>query len=305
MSSSHKFGGNWTEEKLERIRKYLSAYTKIFTGNLGASFFTTYYVDAFAGTGYRDPEDEKDKKAEENTQTPLLEASKMLESDAESLKKGSARVALEIEPSFDNYVFIEKQADFIASLNDLKTEFPDKKISLLQGDANKSLKAWIEERNWSKSRAVVFLDPYGMHVDWSTIKTIGETKAIDLWILFPLAQAVNRLLTKDKLPMDSWSAKLDKFFGIDDWREAFYRRSKNEQLSLFGNEDITYKKEADFDAIGKYFVKRLKTVFAKVADNPLPLFNSRNSPLFLLCFASANPKGSKTAVKIAQDILSR
>ena len=62
---------------------------------------------------------------------------------------------------------------------------------------------------------------------------------------------------------------------------------------------------ADFDLIGEYFVKRLKTVFAGVAQNPLPLLNSRNSPLYLLCFAAANPKGSTTAIKIAQDILKR
>jgi hypothetical protein len=33
------------------------------------------------------------------------------------------------------------------------------------------------------------------------------------------------------------------------------------------------------------------------------LRNSRNNPLYLLCFASGNPRGAKTAVKIAQDIL--
>jgi hypothetical protein len=64
-------------------------------------------------------------------------------------------------------------------------------------------------------------------------------------------------------------------------------------------------KVGDFDSIAQYFVKRLKTVFAGVADNPLPLFNSRNVPLFLLCFASGNPRGSTTAIKIAQNILRR
>jgi hypothetical protein len=50
-------------------------------------------------------------------------------------------------------------------------------------------------------------------------------------------------------------------------------------------------------------VARLKTIFAKVAENPLPLRNSTNTPLYLLCFAAGNPKGATTAVKIAQDIL--
>jgi three-Cys-motif partner protein len=50
---THRFGGNWTNEKLERVRKYLLEYTKIFEGNERARYFTTIYVDAFAGTGSR------------------------------------------------------------------------------------------------------------------------------------------------------------------------------------------------------------------------------------------------------------
>jgi hypothetical protein len=33
---------------------------------------------------------------------------------------------------------------------------------------------------------VLFLDPYGMQVDWTTIEAIARTKAIDLRVLFPL-----------------------------------------------------------------------------------------------------------------------
>ncbi len=40
-----------------------------------------------------------------------------------------------------------------------------------------------------------------------------------------------------------------------------------------------------------------------VPEKPLLLRNSKNNPLYLLCFASGNPKGAKTAIKIAQDIL--
>ena len=53
MTSQHQFGGSWTEEKLDRIRKYLAAYTTIFTQNSRAATYRTIYVDAFAGTGYR------------------------------------------------------------------------------------------------------------------------------------------------------------------------------------------------------------------------------------------------------------
>lgn len=149
---------------------------------------------------------------------------------------------------------------------------------------------------------MVFLDPYGMQVEWKTIEAIAHTKGIDLWILCPLGQAVNRLLTKRQPPPDMWAERLTKFFGTDDWKKAFYRKSK--QTTLFGSED-SLQKDADFDSIGKFFISRLETVFAKVAPNPLPLRNSKNVPIFLLCFASANPKGAPTAVKIAQNILGK
>ena len=30
----------------------------------------------------------------------------------------------------------------------------------------------------------LFLDPYGMQVEWATIESIAHTQAIDLWLLF-------------------------------------------------------------------------------------------------------------------------
>ncbi len=50
---SPPFGSSWTEEKLERIRKYLSAYTTIMRKHN----FKYAYIDAFAGTGYRELKD--------------------------------------------------------------------------------------------------------------------------------------------------------------------------------------------------------------------------------------------------------
>src|SRR5664280_2415387 len=51
--NEHTFGGNWTEEKLGRLDKYLTTYRTIFANNEKAKHFRTWYVDAFAGTGSR------------------------------------------------------------------------------------------------------------------------------------------------------------------------------------------------------------------------------------------------------------
>ena len=54
-----------------------------------------------------------------------------------------------------------------------------------------------------------FSNPYGMQVEWTTIEAIAATKAIDLWILFPLGIGVNRLLTKSGDIPESWRKRLE------------------------------------------------------------------------------------------------
>jgi len=51
MRTGLRFGGSWTEDKLDRVGRYLDKYMVIFRKypNL-----TPMYVDAFAGTGYRE-----------------------------------------------------------------------------------------------------------------------------------------------------------------------------------------------------------------------------------------------------------
>jgi len=294
--TAHEFGGDWTTEKLERVRKYLSAYTIIFDRNLRARNLFTTYVDAFAGTGYRSlPQ----TRSGEDILFPDL-----IEPENQDFLKGSARIALEVTPPFKRYIFIECDPQRSQELERLINEFPQysNRISIVNCDANSYLMQWCAQTDWRSNRAVVFLDPYGMQVEWSLIEAIAKTKAIDLWILFPLGVAINRLLTKTGPPPEQWAQALTRFFGTEDWKKDFYPSKK--VLTLFGEQDL-YTKQADFEKIGQFFVERLKSVFAAVAENPLPLMNSRNNPLYLLCFAAGNPSGAKTAVHIAQDILGK
>jgi three-Cys-motif partner protein len=141
-----------------------------------------------------------------------------------------------------------------------------------------------------------------MQVTWETIVAIASTKAIDLWLLFPIG-AVNRLLPRNAKINPAWRKSLDRMFGSSDWYEVFYKT--RQFRDVFGESHLTTVKLADFKLISDYFVRRLRAVFAGVSENPLPLLNSRNSPLYLLCFASGNQKGSQTAIRIADDILTR
>lgn len=290
--TEQSFGGGWTETKLESVRQYLVHYRIALKDKpFKNKPFITTYIDAFAGTGYR-------------TTSGKNEPDSLLFPEMDNFLDGSARIALQVEPRFHRFIFIEKDPNRFSELEKLKDEFPhlSQDISLINADANSYLKGLCRNTSWANNRAVLFLDPFGMQVTWDTIKAIAETHAIDLWLLFPLGVAVNRILTKTGRISPTWRSKLDALFGTSDWYDAFYRKSN--QPGLFGDEEVT-EKIGDFDSISEYFVNRLKTVFAGVADNPLPLRNSHNNPIFLLCFAVGNPRGKDIALRIAGHILRR
>lgn len=146
---------------------------------------------------------------------------------------------------------------------------------------------------------MLFLDPYGMQVPWDTVEIIANTKAIDLWYLFPIGVALNRLLKNKGNICESNRNKIDMVLGTSDWHDIFYRV----RPELF-NTKFT-KKIADINLISHYIISRFYSMLEGVASNPRILLNSQNSPLYFLCFASAKPKGSNTAIKITQDILKR
>lgn len=289
--ASHKFGGDWTREKLERVESYLKEYRKIFDRNEAARYFHTIYVDAFAGTGTIE--------AGRSESTGGLSPEDLEE--AHELQQGSARRALGLKSKFDRYLFVELKKAHVYELEKLRLEYPELafRIDIRREDANLALQEWAKNTDWTKNRAVVFLDPYGMQVEWATIAALAATKAVDLWILFPLGQAVVRLLTRKQPPTGAQAEKLTRFFGTTEWM-SFYQEAQ--QRALF--DDLPrHERVADFEQIGDFFVRRLEQHFEKVSKRTLALRNSRGNPLFLLCFASANPKGAKTAVRIADYLL--
>ena len=258
MQQTHEFGGAWTQEKLERLRKYLMAYTRI----MNKKQYRFAYIDAFAGSG-RIPPRASGEKSE-----PLFPE---MDVDAISFLNGSARIALEVKPPFNKYFFIEKDVKKVACLETLKNDYPKLAdcITIVRDDANSYLQNLCNNFKWQKRRAVLFLDPFGMQVEWDTLKAIAGTKAIDLWLLFPIF-VVNRLLRKDgKLP-PIIEDKLNLLFGTDDWKQSFYQTEETEDL--LGTHQLV-RKVGTFEKIARYFVDRLSTLFVGVSPNPLQLYN--------------------------------
>lgn len=300
-----EFGGTWTEIKLNILKGYLSAYT----GALKNQTFKKIYIDAFAGTGYCKIKDIE----QHDDQLCIFE-----DAEVQEYIEGSARIALKTEPCFDEFHFIDIKKKHVKSLESLREDFPElnKRMHIYNEDANEQILKLCDSINWKKNRAVLFLDPFAMSVEWPTIQRIARTNAVDLWYLFPL-KAVNRLLKKNGDIIQSWKTRLDKTLGTTDWFDVFYKdadaEDNNEQLSfdqLIGEvtedegPDAEFKKVANFNIISEFMIQKLNEEFVGVSEFPKVL-KYKNSPLFLFCFACSNERGKPIALRIANHLLKR
>ena len=279
--TAHKFGGNWTVEKLSILSDYLNFYVQALKNQP----FKLLYIDAFAGSG------------------------RITTSDGENQIVGSARLALSSSLPFDEYIFIEKNSVYAQELTTMvQNEFPElaKVVKIEIGDCNERLVTISKTVDWQNTRAVLFLDPYATAVKYETLQTVALTKAIDVWYLFPI-MATHRLMPNDATVYDafnSWKRKLDELFGSNDWYDRFYQESS--QMTLFNTESVIEKSVSE-DTLKTYIIERLKAVFPNVAPNPRMLYNTNNSPMFLFCFAISNPdsKAFGLALRVANHILNK
>lgn len=288
---THRFGGDWTQTKLLVLKKYLAAYTTA----LKNTPFKKVYIDAFAGTPYSYPD--TGRLSQQDTGELLFTD---LPEDAQAIREGSATIALQVDPGFDEFIFVEKNPRHCVELEALKMSFPGRANDIIvrQGEANEEILR-ICDTSWRSRRAVMFLDPYGMQVEWRTVEAIANTRAIDLWLLFPHAIGVNRMLTSDGKISDRWQRRLDLMFGTHAWFDEFY--SKRPKADLFEDAEEFVKKP--IEVIGEFYGNRLREIFPGVVQNPGVLNNSRNKPLYLLWFAASNERGSGIALKIANHLL--
>lgn len=276
MSNAPSFGGAWTSQKLDILRRYLNAYTTALK-NQG---FSLTYVDGFAGAGV------------------YTESSQDYQ-EFQELHDGSARIALRIDDrQFDRLLFIEKDGQRARALRKLAEEFPDRVIDVVQGDANEEVQKFCQQMR-NSDRAVVFLDPYATEVSWETIAAIAKTKKIDCLIWFPL-MAVARMMPLDEEPSPDSALHLERILGGREYWRQLYHNSP--QLLLFGGEPLR-ERPSGHEHISDVYRNRLKSVFHRVAQTRRTFKNSKNSEMFELFVAAGNPRGAPIAVNIANHVL--
>jgi len=259
--------GYWSEIKLEIIEKYGAAYTSI----LQKQKLKKYYIDAFCGPGVHVSKESGEPVA------------------------GSPARALNVSPPFDGYFFIDLQRAKTAHLQGLCGDRAD--VHIYTADATTCLmNDVLPGIKYEKyTRALCLLDPYGLHLDWRVIETAGKSRAIDMFLNFPVMDMNRNVFWRDpdRVAQDDLD-RMTGFWGDETWKQAAYAASP--QTDLFSAPEIV--KQAN-DAIVAAFRERLRQVagFQSVAD-PLPMRNSNNAVVYYLFFASQKSVAEKIITAI-------
>lgn len=289
------WGGPWTEQKLNAFEKYVCAYLTIMNKFRDRFNWKLIYFDGFAGCGNR-------QIIEDNEQ--IIE---LFHEDLDPIElkpyKGAAERVLNIQQrGFDYYYFIDISQNSCGKLKEKLNKYINNEriLEFRANDVNAEIVKLSQAFNKRNDLAgLVLLDPFGMQINWSAIELLAGTRT-DLWILIPTGTIINRLL--DRKAKLIYSKKLQTFFGLS-IREimTFFYNTKTQQ-TLFGEVKITQKIEEPIQKIAALYIKRLKTIFKYVIDEPLVMKNSNNVPIYHFAFASNNEAATKIAGQIIKTL---
>lgn len=248
-----------TIQKLKFFEKYINAYLKV-TQKLPKR----YYIDAFAGTG----------------QCNCLGLKNAID--------GSTLIALKAKGNFDKYIFIDRNGNNIKQLQScIDKENIDtgraSNVNFHKDDANDlipRLASGFSQPEFKYIGFMVFLDPEGSELHWSTIESLARINKIDILILYPYDMGLARL-TKN------YPDKINLVYGTEEWKPIFNNRlspseARQKLLELYQN---------NLRKLGFTYVvyKHIKTGFRE------------GKPLYHLVFATKNA----TAAKIITDIFNK
>lgn len=270
--------GPWAAAKLDALDSYL----KFYCTALHKQPFTRVYIDAFAGATVAKVRD----SATANDSISIFGDDKDHEARSQFIL-GSPIRAMNTPHGFHQYYFFDLDETRADSLREVT--IGREGVSVQVGDCNPLIKELIPSLKKKNVRGVAFLDPYGAHLEWSTIEALASTGTMEVVINFPLAMAINRLITKSGNVPENWSKQLNKCFGTDKWREIAY----SHETDLLGDE-ITTKEGNVSKRLLDFYMRGLKDLFPYVAT-PRLILNTRKAPLYYLIWAGPNKLGLKGA----------
>jgi three-Cys-motif partner protein len=257
--------GDWTEVKLRIVQEYSRVYAKILHKHPELKYS---YINAFAGAG------------------------SVISRHTGEKKSGSSLLALDVEPKFHHYHFVEMDHARADKLRQVAANRGD--VIVHEGDCNVVLikDVFPRFRYEDFCRALCLFDPYGLNPWWEVVETAGKMGSIEIFLNFMIMDANRNVLWGNPDGVKpSQIERMNAFWGDNSWREAAYEARRG----LFG--DMIEKKTNE--AIIQAYRKRLKEKagFIFVPD-PIPMRNMKGVPIYYLFFASHNEAGDRIATAV-------
>lgn len=261
---SQLFGGDHTVFKLAVLRLYGEAYAAVMEHVPGLQGI---YIDAFAGDGMGMTRDGVEYE-------------------------GSVSVCLNFNPPFSSLHFIEIDKSNVEQLKIIKAS-STQEIVIHHGNANAVLPDVVREIDWTNKRGLVFFDPFGMQLDWSTLEVVFNAALIDVWILFPVHGIRRQLANSPESVTPEAENRLNLFFGSNEWLGIYETTT-----DLFGFESEVLERNVK-SGITDLYLKKLRRIASYVGE-PIKLYDKQSIHQFSLIFAMSNQ--SEKAIKLAKKI---
>lgn len=253
--------GYWSEVKLDIVREYAQAYSKIL--NAQETIRRHIYVDAFAGAGVH------------------------ISRRTGEYVPGSPVNALNVRPPFSEYHFIDLDGTRADRLQQV-TE-GEKNVRVYHGDCNEILLSQVFPRAQYEdySRWLVLLDPYAINLDWEVVAKAGAMRSIEIFLNFMVMDInMNVLRSNPDKVAPSQIARMDGFWGDTSWRKVAY----GPEPGLFGPIEEKTGNEVLVEA---YRQRLIKIARFKFVPAPMPMRNSKGTVIYYLFFASPNETGAR------------
>ena len=230
--------GSWSREKHHFLLRYVDAFTNAMKDKRWSGL---HYIDLFAGAGIERVE------------------------DTGAIEWGSPLIAAQAGYPFKRLHLCELDRLKFAALCARVNVIRGSADQILNGDANEMI-AEIVTSIPARSLSLAFLDPYGLHLAYSTLERLSRIRA-DLIIFFPDRLDANR----------NW--------------EAYYRDNPDSNLdSVLGpgsnwREEIgTARQQRRLDKFRELYVRQIRKLGYKFFERePIP---NKGAPLYSLIFCS-------------------
>ncbi len=256
--------GIWSEVKLAIIREYATAYATIVEAQRRDRMrnLRWIYIDAYAGPGYH------------------------LSKTSGELVEGSPLIALNVNPPFHEYHFIDAEPRRAEQLRQLAGNRDD--VFIYSEDCNKVLISDIFPRAQYGHfrRALCLLDPYNINLSWQVIEAAGKAQSLEIFMNLMIMDINRNAMRRN--PSKSIQSKMDqltRLWGDESWKDAGYSIEGN----LFSEPEKVSNEE-----FAEAFRERLeKKAGFKYVPTPMPMRTKSNSTIYYLYFASQKPVAAR------------